>query len=242
MNMHTGIREKIVRVGFTQGDMFGRLTMGNVLRLAQQITMEHCDELGFGYTQLAAKNRAFVLAKLQIDVTRMPELNEEVKLVTMAHGPKRIVYQRVTQIRTPEDEVLVSVDSRWTMIDTSTWRITRDVETGLVEKMLPVQDFEDIRLPNVEFTDELPAVTVRYSMLDTNRHVNNAFYADWVSDALGDEMAEGKSIRRLKLMYNREARLGAEVKIQHAQVDGVHYIKGEHEGGQCFAASAEMSE
>lgn len=240
--MHTGIKEKMIRIGHTQGDMHGNLTMGHVLRLAQQITMEHCDELGYGAAQLRAKNRAFVLAKLRIDVERLPVQGEEVKLVTMAYGPKRIVYQRVTQIRTPEDEVLVSVDSRWTMIDTATWRITRDVETGLVEQMLPVQEFADIRMQNVEYTGEKPAVQVRYSMLDVNRHVNNAVYADWVSDALAEELIGGKKFRMLTLNYNREARIGAEVKLQYACEGGVHYIRGEHEGGQCFAAEAELCE
>lgn len=240
--MHTGIKEKIIRIGHTQGDMHGRLSMGNVLRLAQQITMEHCDELGYGARDLRAMDRAFVLAKLEIIVSRPPVQGEEVKLVTRAYGPKRIVYQRVSEIRSPEDEVLVTVDSRWTLIDTNTWRITRDTIPGLVEKMLPVQDFEDIRMPNVGFTGEKPSVQVRYSMLDINSHVNNAFYADWVADALADELIAGRQFRRLQLTYNREARIGAVVKLQHACVDGVHYLRGEHEGGQCFTAVAELSE
>lgn len=240
--MHTGIKEKLIRIGHTQGDMHGRLSMGNVLRLAQQITMEHCDELGFGFKTLLDGGRAFVLAKLEITVARMPMQGEEVKLITRAYGPKRIVYQRVTEICSPEGEVLVSIDSRWTLIDTSAWRITRDTIPGLVEKMLPVQDFADIRMPNVEFTGEKPSVQVRYSMLDINHHVNNAFYADWVQDALADELIAGKQFRRLQLNYNREARIGAEVKIQYACIDGVHYLRGEHEGGQCFTALAEMSE
>ena len=240
--MHTGIKEKMFRVGFTQGDINARLTPGNVLRLAQQITLEHCDELGFGAAELLSHNRAFVLAKLKIDVKHMPEEGDQVKLVTTAYAPKRLVYQRVTEIRTPEDEVLVSVDSRWTMIDTTTWRITRDVEQGLVEKLLPVQDFADIRMPIIEFTGEKPEVQVRYSMLDTNKHVNNAFYADWVQDALADELMAGRQVRSMQLLYHREAKLGDVVKMKHACADGVHYLRGEHDKGHCFDAIVELTE
>lgn len=237
---HTGIKEKQIRIGYTQGDMHGNLTMGNALRIVQQITMEHCDELGYGSKELLAMNRAFVLARLQIDVQRLPVQGEWVKVVTMAYGPKRLVYQRVTEIRTPEDEVLLSVDSRWTLLDTTTWRITRDTVEGLVEKMLPVQDCDEIRMPKVEFAQEKPPVNVRYSMLDINGHVNNAVYADWTADALAEELISGKKFKRLLLHYNREARIGAEVKMQYACEGGVHYLRGEHEGGQCFAAAAEL--
>ena len=240
--MHTGIKERLFQVGYTQGDINARLTPGNVLRMAQQITLEHCDELGYGIEKLLSCNRAFVLAKLQMDVNRMPLEGDVVKLVTTAYAPKRLVYQRVTEIKTPEDEVLVTVDSRWTMIDTGTWRITRDVESGLVDQLLPVQDFADIRMPNIAFDGEKPEVQVRYSMLDTNKHVNNAVYADWVQDALADELMAGKQIKAMQLMYHREAKLGDGVKMKYACVDGVHYLRGDHDGGQCFGAIVEMME
>lgn len=240
--MHTGIKEKMIRVGYTQGDMNARMTPGHVLRMAQEITLEHCDELGFGVIELLKRNRAFVLAKLQIDVNRMPMEMEQVKLITRAHQPKRLVYQRVTTIESPEGEVLVTVDSRWTMLDTTTWRITRDVEHGLIDAMLPMQDFAEIRMPMIEFTGEKPEVRVQYSMIDTNKHVNNAVYADWVQDALGEELVNGAQVKRMKLLYHREAKMGDVVQLKYANVDGVHYLRGDHVGGHCFDAIVELTE
>lgn len=238
--MHTGIRKKKIMIASAQCDMFGRWKAGSVLREVQAVTLEHCDELGYGADVLFEMNRAFVLAKLQMDVARMPMQGETVLLTTRAYQPKRLVYQRVTTVSSPEGEALVTVDARWTLLDTATWRITRDTIPGLMEKMLPMEAFEDIRMPNIEYVGSKPAVDVRYTMLDINRHVNNAVYADWVQDALGEEMVAGQQIRRMQLVYSREARLGAHVEIGYANENGVHYLRGVHEGGQCFAAMVDM--
>ena len=235
--MHAGIKEKMIQVGYTQGDINARMKPSNILREAQQIALEHCAELGFDSAAMMAHKRMFVLAKLRMDVQRMPLQGEWVKVRTCAHAPKRLVYQRVTTFETAEGEVLVTVDSRWTMLDTQTWRITRETLPELEEKMLPVQEFEDIRIPAMEYTDEKPSVNVRYTMLDINHHVNNAVYADWVQDALEAEMLGGQQVKSMQLLYHREAKAGSVVRIYHALADGVHYLRGEHDGGYCFDAS-----
>lgn len=240
--MHTGIKEKMIRVDYTQGDLNGRMKPGSVLRAVQQISMEHCDDLGFTVPVMMERNRVFVLIKLLIDVERMPMEGETVRLTTYAYAPKRLAYQRVTKLESPDGEPLVTVDARWTMVDTATWRITRAVEEDLVAQMLPVQDFDDIRMPKIEFTGERPEVRVRYTMLDTNKHVNNAVYADWVQDALEPELLGGAQIRRMSLLYHREARPGDIVRILHASDNNTHYLRGEHKGGNCFESVVELTE
>lgn len=239
--MHTGIREKKIVINAAQCDMFGRWKPGDVLREVQHVTTQHCDELGYGSDVLLAMNRAFVLAKLQMDVQRMPVHGEEVLLTTRAYQPRRLVYQRVTTVSTPEGEVLVTVDARWTLLDTASWRITRETVPGLTEMMLPMEEFEDIRMPNMEYQQTRDEVQVKYAMLDINRHVNNAVYADWVCNALGEELAAGQQLKKLQLVYSREARMGQTVQLQYACEGGVHYLRGNHDGGQCFAASAVLA-
>lgn len=240
--MHTGIREKMIQIGYTQGDINARMKPSNILREAQQIALEHCDELGFTAQVMQESSRMFVLVKLEIHVERMPLQGETVRVRTCAYQPKRLAYQRVTAFETPEGDTLVTVDSRWTLLDTKTWRITRETLPELVEKMLPVQDCADIRIPMMEYPDELPPVTVRYTMLDINRHVNNAVYADWAQDAVEQELLTGKQIKHMQLLYHREAKAGSVVRIHHAFRDGVHYLRGEHEGGHCFEASVTLTE
>lgn len=238
--MHTGIREKSIVIEASQCDMFRRWKIGDALRQVQGVTMEHCEALGYGASVLMGLNRAFVLAKTGVDVNRMPMEGETVVLTTHAYQPRRLVYQRVTTVSSPEGEVLLTVDARWTLLDTATWRITRETVPGLTEMMLPVQEFADIRMPNVELTQTKPAVEVRYTMLDVNRHVNNAVYADWVQDALGEEWAAGCRLKNLQMVYSREARMGQTVQMQYENLDGVHYLRGVHDGGQCFAALVEL--
>lgn len=241
--METGRFEKTIKIGYTQGDRFAQMTPGYFLREAQQIAMEHCDALGFTVPVLLSRHLAFLLAKLELTIHRAPVEGETVVVKTGAQRPKRIVYKRVTRFESPEGELLAEIDSRWTLVDTVLRKITRTSPEGFADMMLePEEDQGDVTIPRVECTAEERPVFVTYSMTDTNCHANNAFYADWVCDALAPMLIRGAKVRKLKLFYRREARAGETVQIRSAVADGVHYFAGDIPSGRCFDASVELTE
>lgn len=240
--MERGSIEKIIQVGYTQGDRFARMTPGNMLREAQQIAMEHCDRLGYTVPEMLKLHRVFLLCKLHLTVERAPVEGEQIRLITRANAPKRIIYRRVCAFETLDGQRLATVDSRWALVDTLTRRITREEIPGISAHMLPAEELEDIRARRVEYDAEEHPVRVTYSMQDTNRHVNNAFYADWACDALEPLLVRGARVKDMRLFYHREAQPGETVRIRSAHLDGAHYFAGDTESGHCFDAEVELTE
>ena len=239
--MPLGSFQKIIQVGYTQGDRFARMTPGHMLREAQQIAMEHCDQLGYTVAAMLAVHRVFLLAKVRLTVERAPLEGERIRLTTTAMTPKRIIYKRVCAFDSLDGQRLATVDSRWTLVDTVTRRITRDALPGLTDMLAPAEDIADIPARRLTCAEEEASVRVTYSMVDTNRHVNNAFYADWVCDALSGQLERGARVRDMKLFYHHEAVPGDVVRIRSAAQDGVYAFAGETDAGHCFDAEVELT-
>lgn len=240
--MQVGSIQKVIQVGYTQGDRFARMTPGFMLREAQQIAMEHCDQLGYTVPELLKLHRVFLLCKLQLTVNRAPVEGERIRLTTTANVPKRIIYKRVCAFDTLEGERLATVDSRWALVDTVSRRITREEISGISSFLAPAEAIEDIRMCRAACETEEQSVRVTYSMTDTNRHVNNAFYADWVCDALEPLLIRGAQVKRMRLIYHHEAVPGDTVRIRSAVQDGIYCFSGDVASGHCFDAEAELSE
>ncbi len=239
--MQLGSIQKVIQVGYTQGDRFARMTPGYMLREAQQIAMEHCDRLGYTVSELLKIHRVFLLCKLRLTVDRAPVEGESIRLTTTASVPRRIIYKRVCAFDTLEGERLATVDSRWALVDTTTRRITRDAPADLLKMLAPAEDVVDIPARRVNCGAEEQSVRVTYSMTDTNRHVNNAFYADWVCDALEPLLIRGAQVKDMKLFYHHEAVPGDTVRIRSAVQDGVHCFCGDTDSGRCFDAEVELT-
>lgn len=87
---------------------------------------------------------------------------------------------------------------------------------------------------------------VRYFDIDSNRHVNNAHYFDWMEDPLGADFLKAHRVRKFRLAFDHEVRYGQTV-TSTCMVDetttGIvthHLIRvGEHE---CARATIDWQE
>ena len=70
--------------------------------------------------------------------------------------------------------------------------------------------------------------TVRYSMLDVNKHVNNTNYITFAEDACGFHGATS-----VEIVYHKEI-VGGDILLYVKQEADVYYVVGEVDGTMCF--------
>ncbi len=215
-----------------------RLTMGGLLRLAQEVSTRHCTLLGIGPEHYQKTHTAFLLAKLCAQVYEDIPAGSEVLLVTRPSSPVRAVYHRYTTLALG-DRPAAAIDARWVLVDTDTKRILRKAPEALG---LPFANDTVPELPILipKATGEEVLVgeeAARYSRCDQNRHMNNTHYADLICDYLPPDRFLAGPIREFSISYHREVPMGHTLGIYSREEEpGRYFFLGKEEGQICFEA------
>lgn len=202
------------KIDYFYCDQNGDLKLSYLLKLNQKISMDHCDALGAGTDYMASIHKAFLLAKLNITLHKMPRLGQTIVMKTRPSQPVRAQYRRLTLFFDERENLLAQIDSRWFLVDTQTKHIVRRQPEELSHLQFPpVSSLEDWKIPKAGAALQQEKITVRLSHLDTNGHMNNTEYGDLLCNCLEEQLLAGRKIHRLLLFYHHEAKLGDELRL-----------------------------
>lgn len=219
-----------------------RMTPAYILRLAQDVSAAHCVELGIDRATLLTQGKLFLLAKLRLTILKTPMENDKLTITTRPYAPVRFTYPRFTDICSGSGALLARIDSRWILVDASTFRIETGVPSFL-EGMFPAppEDTADFRVPRRDDYKKLYDLPVRYSMIDKNGHMNNTVYASVATDAVGDLIRSGADISSMTISYHKEARYGTTLSIEVSGGNDGSYVRGLlPDGTPCFEVSIDQ--
>ena len=232
--------EKQIRVQECFCDMFYNMPLSYMLKEAQQISGEHCEMLGIGNDYMKGIGKAFLLAKLKVDIARQPKAGEEITIKTVPYLPRMFAYPRFTYFMDQQGNTLVTVDSRWILVDTAERKIERELPKAMEGLFPRGQDIGDFRIPRMRETEYLEDYVVKYSVTDFIGHMTNAAYGDVAVNCFGDELLEGKTLRSAILAYHKEALPGQTIRLYTEKSGSFRMVQGMLEEKPGFEAMLEI--
>ena len=222
-------------------DMRSRILPASVLDLFQDAAGEHAKMLGVGYDTLASQNKCWMILRLRYEVVRQPKMFSSVIVKTWPIESRRIEFDRDYEISDTEGNLLVKGTSQWAILDISNREkpalvMAKDFDIG-VEEYIPDRALEGRfdRLPP-KFEAEGDGVVVKsgYTDIDTNGHVNNIKYANFILNAL--DLPADKEISSFRIYYQREVMSGGEITVFSRTDQDRITCRGESGGFVSFTA------
>lgn len=70
---------------------------------------------------------------------------------------------------------------------------------------------------------------VRFYDIDSNQHVNNAMYFNWIIDVLGYDFLTTHVPEKVLIRFDKEVEYGNEIESHYEQVEMEHGVKTRHE-------------
>lgn len=222
-------------------DANNELKLSGALRYMQETSFSHLNSLDCSIETMMAEGKAWLLSKVCMDIKRMPKAGEPIRIGTAPTGSKGVRFVREFVIDTIDGERLISANTFWPLVDVDTHKVLRpktfDRDIQVQEPLLTDPIFNTEVPKNIEGFDSEINIPIRYSYLDVNYHVNNSYYADFVSDALPFEKINSEKPSLFVISFHNEAKLNDQVVVK-SKVDGAnkneYIIRGEHDGGVCF--------
>lgn len=231
MSFHL-IESERFTVASYESDLHGRLSIFSLFNRFQELAGVNADNMGIGFDALQANRTTWMLARIRVEITRMPQWKDSVVLSTWPKGIDRLFAMRDFCLRSAEGEELVHATSAWLLVDLERNRPKR-IETLPVELVYDGAPSavngtpEKISIP--EPMIEVAERVVRLSDIDTNHHMNNAHYARWIWDSIPEEEYSKCGIRSIQINFLEGTMTGERIAImQHKPEDaeGVYFITG----------------
>ena len=136
-------------------------------------------------------------------------MGEDVVIGTFLYDFKGFLGSRNFWMETKAGEMLATANSLWTLLDFSTMKPVAPTAEHLAKYTVePKIDMEyagrKVAIP--ELGEVLTPIKVTRECIDTNHHMNNAKYLDWIADLLPSSFHKDHTIADVTLCYINEAR------------------------------------
>ncbi len=203
-------------------DMFRRMRMDALFMAMQEGGERHAKTLSAGHDAMLARGLFFVLSRVHLHISRMPQCGDAVIHTTWPGNANKFFCPRFHTFTLEDGTPLLTAGALWVLLDTENRRIVSPVKANL--GFPDNSDIPDpIALPaRLQKPGEHPSLLLRtpaFSEFDINGHVNNTKYAAWLCDALGRETLEAHAICDLTVSYEKEIRTQEPLTLALARED-----------------------
>lgn len=218
-------------------DKYNRIKPSAVLELFQDAAGQHAEQLGVGFKAMLDRSYLWVLTRIKFKIIADPYSYQKVIIKTWPLAPNRLSYRREYCIENECGDRLIIGSSEWVVMHNEKRRLVSDMnlypftdgfhnELMFEEKLGKIHDFEALGTPRI--------VNAGFSELDTNNHVNNTKYANYVMDAIAP--SETQVLDTFQIDYRKEVLEGATLNIYHASEENVAVAKGVNDNSDIMFA------
>ncbi|MBP2058534.1 medium-chain acyl-[acyl-carrier-protein] hydrolase [Lactobacillus colini] len=226
-------QEKVIDYG--NCDEEERLELPFLVEYMMEVSNKQLDNEHAGINDLMERGLGWVVLDYDFTIHRLPRAGERVVFTTKANGYNRIFCYRDFSVEDLAGKKLVEVRSQWVMLDLATRRVVAPDPAWMKELDNPPLDhlprFKKAR-PLREW-DNSQSYSVRYYDLDTNHHLTNSRYFDWIIDALPREFLNTHEPVSLNITFKKEVKYRQEaqslVKIDMEKLTTDHEIRNSND-------------
>ncbi len=216
-----------IKVRSYEVDEAGLIGPGTLLRYLEHLATQASKARGFDHMWYEVQGSAWVVRTMALSIRALPALGQEVEMATWLSTFRRVQAFREYAIWRPATGQLIArAQARWAYVDRERGQILRIPDVlvntfGVLGHAMPYMK-QLGATSNVQPPDH-----ARYSLrarryeMDSQLHVNNCVYVDWLDEALRwavqsrcDAVPATLRPRAFLIEYAAPTRAGDEVKIE----------------------------
>ena len=220
----------------------GNIKISSLLKMLQKAAGDDVNKTNLNYNNLASHNIAFVLTKMSLKILKDIKLYDVVTIISHPRHVRGATFPRDFIISVNGDVCAVAT-SNWVLIDLVKRTILRPSSISEYGD-LPPSDEDLFELADVKFnfieTSPLKTnvLSVEYSHLDMNNHLNNTYYADFIFNNISPDYHDSDKGLYLQINYKAEALFGDNIEISTNFIDNSYIFSAKNISNDkiCFTA------
>ena len=214
-----------VRLRAEHCDPNRKLRLQSLLHFSQEMCIHHTELLGMGRKMTLDKGFLWIINKERFEITRLPEYDEEITLVTYPGEMLHYFFPRYFRILDKSGTVIVKGSILWSLIDKKTRQLIDPIEHGIhiqgQEKPDQLPLMFSTRHPDLQARD---TITATFDRCDLNGHLNNASYLDIALEHMPLAVLKEKAIHTIDMSFAKEIPLGESFELTYGSSDNAYYF------------------
>ncbi|TPR24226.1 acyl-ACP thioesterase [Apilactobacillus micheneri] len=206
------------RVTYYEADFTKRMTLAMMLDVIILASEDHSDYLGVGADFVRKFGVTWIVIQYNVDINRMPTVDEEITVTTKSKSYNKYFAYREFKIKDENGDLLVHMTGLWAVMNYEARRIA-SIPSEIVtpfgaEKVNKVPKLMKPLKVDLDNSNHR-RFSVRYTDIDSNKHVNNAHYMDWMINVLPSEFLTTHSPVHFDLRYENEVKYGTDIESHY---------------------------
>ncbi len=220
---------KTIKITPDQVSPFQEIKPSAILKIAQDISVEHVTYLGYPRAKTNEKGIIWVVGKNHVEIFGMPKYDNSIVVSTYSHKTKFVIFPRTVEIRNEQGDLLIRVSSIWSLIDVNKRKMVNPVEYDV-----DIPDLSNGREFHMPFAIGIPfdldnetTIQAQYSFCDMNGHINNTSYLDIAENIMPIDFLKNNHLKGFDIKYTHEVPLGSSLPIKYGFKDDSYYFVGD---------------
>ena len=220
--------EKEYHVYYYEVDSNLNCKIESLMNYFMEIGMQHSESLGVGIDYLQKENLSWIFYKYKINIKRYPKYGENIKIITEPIGFNRFLASREYIVYDENNEIIVKAEAVLILMDLIKRRMTRISEEQYDIYGIDKDKKSNIVLSKVKKIEnkmDSKNFEIKYSDIDSNKHVNNVKYVSYAIDSLSSEIIENYSLSNIEITFEKEAICGEVIKVEYEIIEDNNELK-----------------
>ncbi|MGM0123486.1 acyl-ACP thioesterase [Enterococcus sp. AZ194] len=217
-------------VAYYECDINQTMTFPSMLGVVIKTSEEQSDKLDRGSEFVASFGLTWVITNYQMAITRLPKVGEIIDVTTQALEYNKYFCYRNFWVHDQEGNELVAIESVFVLMDLKNRKMS-----SVIEEIIAPYESEKIkkikRAPKMEKIQQAEVIPyrVRFYDIDSNQHVNNAMYFNWMIDVLGYDFLTTHQPVAVNIRFDKEVEYGNMIDSHYEIVALEEQIETRHE-------------
>lgn len=197
-------QNEVTREGFLRVNVF--------FDYMQEIAACHANEIGVGFRTLCENGMMWVLSRLKLQIIRTPRIGETIEIMTYPSGFERLFATREFSFIDENGMEIAVASSCWLLLDSAKFRPLKpsvSLPAELPDNSMRKRNFIGLDKLGRETVSDPMEFPVLESMIDVNRHMNNAHYVTHVFDWLSKKTSSVPELSEIQVNFIASTAPGA---------------------------------
>ena len=213
-------------------DMYRRLRLSTLFQMLQEASIQHTEQLGMGREKTLDKGLLWIISLQQCEIKRMPCYDETILLKSWPGKTMHLFVPRYYSIDNTQGQRLVTASALWMLVEENTRKPVFPEEHGIHIDGTECDIILPQRLSGIT-EGQINRITIPYSYIDLNGHVNHTRFFDLAQDYFLPE-ERTRTITQIQAEYSHEVRFEDELQLCHQHEETDCWFDGSVDSTSCF--------